>query len=80
MNRGAACVSSLPRVVLISPLGRWHRGVEWAEPVLETVGKQLLCSLPGLSESPHACHDCRALGKPLGLAGTRLGCAGGVEG
>lgn len=78
-SRDAACASSQRRVILIGPLGRWHRGGEWAEPLLETVGKQPLCCLPGSSESPHACHDCTALGKPLGLAGTRPGCAGGVE-
>lgn len=43
---------------------------EWAEPMLETVGKQFLCRLPGSNESPHAFHDCTGLGKPLpGLLG-----------
>ena len=37
---------------------------EWAELMLETVGKQFLCWLPGLSKSPHAGHDCTGLGKP----------------
>lgn len=67
--------------VLVVPGHRYSRAGavalgEWAEPMLETVGKPCLCRLPGSNESPHACHDCTGLGKPLaGLPG--LGCAGG---